>query len=75
MPQQYRTDIIEQLIKASRISEATKVMSYWLQRKTIPQVGALKLFINRLAQTGDVNAFTHIGELFDDVSIFKDRKV
>lgn len=75
MPQQYRTEILEHLVKAGRIGEATKVMSYWLQAKTLPQGGVIKLFINRLAQTGDVGAFRHIGELLDDVSISRDRKV
>lgn len=66
VPRQYRTEVIEQLVKAGRIGEATKVMSDWLQAKTIPHLSVLKLFINRLAQTGDVNSFRHIGELLDD---------
>lgn len=65
VPRQQRTEIIEQLIKADRIGEATKLISNWVQSKTLPHVSVLKLFVNRLAQTGDVNAFKHIGEFLD----------
>lgn len=69
IPRQYRTEIIEQLVKAGRIGEATKLLSDWLQAKCVPHISALKFLMNKLAQTGDVNALTHIGELLDDVSM------
>lgn len=71
IPRQQRTEIIEQLVKAGRFGEATKHMSDWLQSKTIPHMSVIKFFVNRLTQTGDVNALTHIGDLLDDVSMLK----
>lgn len=61
-----KSHLIEQLVKADRITEASKYVEELLNEKRHPLPKIFKFYLNKIANAGDVNAMQRIGELMND---------
>lgn len=58
--------LIEQLVRANRLSEATKYVNELLANKCYPIIKIFKFYLNRLANTGDLETLKTIGDQLND---------
>lgn len=58
--------LIEQLVRAGRLSEAGKYVNEMLTNKTYPTPKIFKFFLNRVANAGDLDTLQNIGDQLND---------